>query len=100
MTTALRKSILSKPGGKPVRWLWPIVLCLWLAGQLAIVESSWSAETALSVIEIQIDGHAADTVSVAVIIAPGQDRAEKRTLRTGTVIEQEVGNGAEVVYQG
>jgi len=47
MTTALRKSILSKPGGKPVRWLWPIVLCLWLAGQLAIVESSWSAETAL-----------------------------------------------------
>jgi hypothetical protein len=68
--------------------------------QLAMVESTWSAEAALSVIAIQIDGRAAETVSVVAIIAPGQDRAEKRTLRTGTVIEQGVGNGVEVVCQG
>jgi hypothetical protein len=45
------------------------------------------------VIGILIDGSAAETVSVAAIIAPGQERAKKRTLRTGTLIEQ--GSGME-----
>ena len=43
MTTDLRKSMLTEPRSNPVRWLWPIVLCLWLAGQLAVVESTWAA---------------------------------------------------------
>ena len=93
MTVEVHKPIRRESRCNLIRCLWRITLCVWLVGQFVIVESSWAAEGALSVIQILIDGHAADTVGEAAIIPAGKKRAEKRVLRIGTTIEQ----GAEIV---
>ena len=93
MTTEVRKSIPTEPRRNPIRWLSRITLCVWLVAQFAVVESSCAAQAGLSVIGIEIDGRAVDTVSEVAIIAPGQDRVDKRVLRIGARIER----GAEIV---
>ena len=93
MPTKVCNSIRTEPLRNPIRWLWQITLCVWLVSQLAIVESSWAAEMALSLIGIEIDGRTANIVTDVVIIPPSQSRAEKQTLRIGAAIEQ----GAEIV---
>ena len=68
--------------------------CLICVLACCVAASSHAAEGwGVQVVEIQIDGHAADTVSEVAIIAAGKDRAETRELKKGTEIAQ----GSEIV---
>ncbi len=93
MTTDLRASMPTKLWGNLVGWLWFVALRLWLTGRIAIVKSSLAAEAALSLIGIEIDGRAAGLVSEVAIIAPGQEKAERRELKKGAAIVR----GSEIV---